>query len=151
MNHVSEQGKAALIKVAEWLEAGAPHVVIKDGVEVGVFDMTQVVNIKPECGTACCIAGSVCQFNMLGMDVRYDNGNLGWDDKEVWDPALGEYRVTQKGGKTLAQEYLGMNEGQADELFEPWNHFTDPSGDNFSDPALAAKTMPNVSWTWLVA
>lgn len=124
---MNEQGKKALVKVAEWLERGAPHVVIATGVEINHFDMGEPVTPDDAgCGTACCIAGAVCQFEQLGMDVRDSGGGLGWH--------------YDTGADHLASNFLGIGSQEASELFVPWEHFEgDPS--EFSDPELAARVV----------
>lgn len=109
MSYVSEQGRAALIKVAEWLEAGAPHTVLPHGLRVDTFDMTVPVGVDDECGTSCCIAGAVCQFEGLGLEVRDADGSLGW---------MGDI-----GAMDLAGAFLGMDLRSQLKMFEPWNHF----------------------------
>ena len=58
---VTERGARNLGKVARWLEAGAPHVDIS-GRRIDSFDMTKGIESEG-CGTACCIAGALVQFN----------------------------------------------------------------------------------------
>lgn len=127
---MNEQGKKALIKVAEWLERGAPHVTIADGIEVGKFDMGEAVDADPTCGTACCIAGAVCQFEMLGLDDRFPNGSM-----------LFFSESDRAGAGTLAAEFLGVSEAASGPLFLPWDHFECGDTDEFSDPELAAQVV----------
>lgn len=49
-----------LAPVLAWLEAGAPHTTQNPF----IFDMATFQE-KRSCGTACCIAGAVAQFNKL--------------------------------------------------------------------------------------
>lgn len=138
MTHLSEKGIIALTKVAQWLEAGAPHVQVTDDLEVGHFDMEYAVVANPydihgnDCGTACCIAGAVCQFEMLGLDERDEDGDLEWilpgeDAREV-DGNLGAF--------FLASDYLGMDYDDAVRLFSPFNLGLD--GHTYRNPAIAA-------------
>ena len=109
MTHISEQGRKALVTVAQWLEAGAPHIKLDNGWQVDHFAMDTVIDVDPWCGTSCCIAGAVCQFEGLGAEARMDDGELGW--------------VGEHGGFELASNFLGIGEDEAHQLFEPWNHF----------------------------
>lgn len=59
---LSPEGIKRLTEVTEWLEAGAPHKTI-GGAVIEAFEMDVGVTLDPECGTACCIAGAVCQFS----------------------------------------------------------------------------------------
>lgn len=136
---ISEQGRKALIKVAQWLEAGAPHVDI-NGRVIENFDMNIAV-----CGTTCCIAGAVCQFEGLGNFDPQDPAilyNDGW---------RGE------GAGNLATRYLGINEVDAELLFLPWvnpdfydNDFLSDNAAPFSDKALAARVIRDYLETGIV-
>lgn len=55
-------GRARLVDVARWLEAGAPE---RDGIDG--FSMQYYRGRKPGCGTVCCIAGALCAFNGLKL------------------------------------------------------------------------------------
>lgn len=123
MSHVSKQGRKALEKVAEWLEAGAPHRVLDHGLAVTTFDMGLPVEVDDHCGTSCCIAGAVCQFEGLGLDVRDPDGSLEW---------FGE-----NGAMDLAGPFLGMGLIDQVKLFEPWNHSLGDS-ESFNAPARGA-------------
>ncbi|MDX9668748.1 hypothetical protein [Pseudomonas sp. P8_250] len=109
MTHVSKQGRSALVKVAEWLEAGAPHVSLANGMDLDRFAMDSVVEVNDECGTSCCIAGAVCQFEGLGLDNRQYDGELGWSG--------------ESGGFELAATHLDMSDDDAHRMFEPWGYF----------------------------
>lgn len=119
MDYVNERGHKALVKVAEWLEAGAPHVNI-DGRHIDDFDMNYTVSkAGNNCGTVCCIAGAVYQFEGLaGYDICHS-----------------------------AADYMGLSSENAFNLFFPWEELSDdyPAlGDNpepFSDKAVAARTI----------
>lgn len=99
------KGKQALIDVAVWLEAGAPHV----GDLVG-FDLSVGVDLQQNsCGTVCCIAGALVQFNepvteKLKAQVAEDDYNTEYN----WST------IFQRG-----MEIAGLDEGQASALFEP--------------------------------
>ena len=162
MTHVSEQGRKALIEVAEWLERGAPHVRISGTFDIHHFDMEY--SVEPDhyseelntCGTACCIAGAVCQFNMLGGEKeRTENGALPFFGNYTWDEMKGEVVPTTKGALDLATEHLGLSDQAAQELFVPWEHF-DLHYDAFedlgvySDTKLAAKVVRNFLATGVV-
>ena len=129
MNHISEQGVKALEKVITWLKVGAPHVKIAEGVEIDVFDMEYSVETNYDfgdaCGTACCIAGAVCQFEMLGMDKRYKDNSLPWSD--------------YGGVLEITTEYLGISEEDADQLFVPFDYGIEP--EVYNNPKHAAKVV----------
>ena len=134
MNHISEQGVKALEKVIAWLEAGAPHVKIAEGVEIDVFDMEYSVETDYSfgdgyCGTACCIAGAVCQFEMLGMDRRAKDNSLAWS------------LMSGSGGGVLeiTTEYLGISEEDAYSLFTPFDFCIE--SELYNNPKHAAKVV----------
>jgi hypothetical protein len=83
-----------LTEIAEWLEAGAPE---RKGVTG--FDMEQFLSDRG-CGTACCIAGAVVQFDRA---IPYATANEAYC--EGGDP------------EDLALHLLGMDMETADELF----------------------------------
>ena len=109
IEHVSPQGYKSLEAVARWLEAGAPHLELDTGLTVDRFQMDEVVLVSDSCGTSCCIAGAVCQFQGLGMATRNIDGGLDWFGDE--------------GAFNLATTHLGISEEDAHRMFEPWNHF----------------------------
>lgn len=134
----------ALTKVAEWLENGAPHVVLdKAGRVIDRFDMNYGVDQSSGCGTSCCIAGAIVQFEGLG-DLY--SGGLGfWGDHGV---------------ETLAHNFIGDDRRTLNMLFLPWDYFEPVDGENydeqarpFSDPEKAAKVVRHylatgeVDWT----
>jgi hypothetical protein len=125
-------GKKALIKVAEWLEQGAPHVDL-NGRRIDRFDMEFAVT-EMSCGTACCIAGAICQFENLG--VIDEDGDM-------------KFRG-ETGAGSLAQKLLGISYSEAGKLFEPWDHFTYDSFTQFSEVGVAAKTIRNFIETGVV-
>lgn len=133
MNHISDQGVKALEKVITWLEAGAPHVKIAEGVEIDVFDMECSVETEYDlgdtCGTACCIAGAVCQFEMLGMDKRDKDNSLTWSLMS----GFGE------GVLEITTEYLDISEEDADQLFMPFDFCIEP--EVYNNPKHAAKVV----------
>lgn len=112
---------AALDRVAKWLEAGAPHTATPGGIPVTGFDMSRGVAIDGEgCGTVCCIAGAVCQFE--GVTNAEAAGMLAADEEENW----GELSWRGVGGvATQAQEILGLTSEQADSLFTPSGYNSD--------------------------
>lgn len=126
---MNKQGIDALVRVAEWLEAGAPHVEIAKGFEVSDFDMELVVDkYANDCGTACCIAGAVCQFEMLGVDKRDGDGSLIWSNPEGTEGAF-----------FMVRDFLGMEDSDAHELFEPFD--TDIEPFEYNNPKIAAKVI----------
>lgn len=120
MSEITQKGRKALVAVAEWLEAGAPHTVLGNGLKVDAFNMENVVQVDDACGTSCCIAGAICQFEGLGLENRYSCGSLPWDGSQ--------------GGSELARTFIGLEDREARELFTPWNTFEGDS-DSFNSAA----------------
>lgn len=117
MDYVNKRGRRALVKVAEWLEAGAPHVDAK-GRHLDEFDMNYTV-ADGSCGTMCCIAGAIYQFEHLtGSNVT-----------------------------ACAGDYAGLSSENAFNLFFPWERLSqeypalDDNAKPFSDKAVAARTI----------
>lgn len=133
---MNEQGKNALIRVAEWLEAGAKHTTVGDH-NIARFDMEQSI-ASEGCGTACCIAGAVVQFEGLVKPVIH--GALDFFDGHFED-----------GVGTIAARHLGMSEDNAERMFEPWQQFEFNSYEEFSDPQRAAKVVRHYLETGVVA
>lgn len=130
---ISVQGRKALEKVADWLERGAPHVDV-NGRSLDNFDMNFAV-MTGGCGTSCCVAGAVVQFEGLGT-LRED-GSLLFDSNR-----------SQTGADELATEFLGISETDAQRLFMPWendefvtNNYLESNAKPFSDIAVAAKVI----------
>lgn len=123
MPYVSPKGRIALGKVAEWLEAGAPHKALPKGLQVDSFNMSYSIEVS-DCGTSCCIAGAVCQFEALGVEHRSSGGSLGW--------------TGENGVMELAGAFLGMELADQVRLFEPWNHFSHWANEDFNEPARGA-------------
>ncbi len=102
-----------LTKIAEWLEAGAPHEQNR-GMR---FDMEHIIMLPSEneaqkenwCGTSCCIAGAAIAFSApqilkeLHLHQRFDGEATtdGWDD---------------------GVDLLDLDEGVAQYLFAPWDY-----------------------------
>lgn len=125
---ITENGRKALLEIADWLEAGTPHV-DRDGRQVDFFSMEYPVSKEPACGTTCCIAGAVVQFNALG---DLENGQLSWLPT-----------------KRLASGFLGMDNKEATDLFEPWCSFQGDD-DSFNNPIRAAKVVRHYLETGIV-
>lgn len=139
MTHLSEQGIAALTRVAEWLEAGAPHVQVNDDIEIGHFNMEYAVVSDPDdggCGTACCIAGAVCQFEMLGMNERSSDGDLEWNLPYRDEDGEIDEDEDRGGAFFLAADYLGMSYDDAEDMFSPFSDGLDVHV--YKNPAIAA-------------
>lgn len=132
---MNEQGKKALVKVAEWLEAGAPHVVIKEGQAIAEFNMSfGGVYDEVACGTACCIAGAVVQFeNLMQPD---ESGEIEFFSEDPENVGEGEPR--ELGAGEIASNFIGLTEDQADKLFMPFGEFEYEEASEFSKPARAA-------------
>lgn len=124
MIELTKHGRAALEKVARWLEDGAPHVDLEGGLKLDRFNMSRTVHTT-DCGTSCCIAGAICQFEMLGK--RQFKKEMPW---------LGD-----EGAAALVTEYLGLDleddETTWGKLFCPWEHFDGPDY-TFNHPARGA-------------
>ncbi|MNC38714.1 hypothetical protein D3C75_873360 [compost metagenome] len=111
MSFISDAGRARLEKVLQWLDEGAPEapVVTLTGSElppVVAFDMSNGVAAKradPRCGTVCCIAGAVCQFNQP-YNLRHRTTASYWAVDGVHDRAKG---------------LLGISAEDADGMFTP--------------------------------
>ncbi|AMR57382.1 hypothetical protein vB_PsyM_KIL3b_0136 [Pseudomonas phage vB_PsyM_KIL3b] len=136
------QNKQALIKVAEWLEDGAQHVNIDNGHKIDKFDMEYGVT-NNGCGTACCIAGAIVQFEGLIRPVL--SGSAVFFD-EVDD----ETNEVVEGVCTLATNHLGIDKDTAAQLFVPWEYFNHNSCSEFSDPDRAAQVVRHYLETGVV-
>lgn len=123
------QNKQSLVRVVEWLENGAPHVTIENVRVIDQFDMEYGI-FDDGCGTACCIAGAVVQFEGLGELKR---GEI-----EFFDITNFKDNVIEKGISTLAAEHLGITQSEAEQLFEPWAKFEYSEHEEFSHPKRAA-------------
>jgi hypothetical protein len=64
------RAQLAFAPVLEWLRAGAPHVA-PNGTPL-VFDMEKFLD-KTDCGTACCMAGAMTQFNPEAFPTISEN------------------------------------------------------------------------------
>lgn len=129
---------AALDRVAVWLEAGAPHTATPGGIPVTGFDMSRGVAIDGKgCGTVCCIAGAVCQFEGVTNAEVADmlaTGEGNWRELGWWGT----------GGVAMqAQEILGLTSEQADSLFTPIGYNSDEWEDDYRPlpAALAARVI----------
>lgn len=143
MLNINPNAVQALTDIAEWLEAGASHVVIdRTGRVIDRFDMNYGVEHN-SCGTSCCIAGALVQFQGLG---------------DVGDYGLGFFG--DHGVEKLANDFIGDDEKTLSKLFLPWTHFEPVDGEvsceeavPFSDAAKAAKVVRHylatgeVDWT----
>lgn len=127
----------SLIKVAEWLEDGAKHVEVGNH-SIERFDMEQAVSAAgSSCGTACCIAGAIVQFENLISPVLTGARDFfdGYDSDGVG---------------TIAADHLGIDSSDAEALFEPWQRFGFESYEEFSDPQRAAKVVRHYIETGVV-
>lgn len=99
------KGKQALIDVAVWLEAGAPH----KG-DVAGFDLSVGVEMRdPACGTVCCIAGALVQFNEpVTEKLKAQMENDDYDSEYNWST------IFERG-----MEIAGLDDDDASALFEP--------------------------------
>lgn len=124
MSHkfLSEVGVERLSEVAAWLEAGAPH---SGGVEE--FNMDVGVH-HTDCGTACCIAGAVCQF----FDP-FPEGPEGLERR--WLSSTGSEGVANRATRLLGIPDDLEGRGKAEELFRS------VSNNDFITPKIAAKAL----------
>ena len=111
---LSPEGIKRLTEVTEWLEAGAPHRKIEGGV-VDAFEMDVGVTIDTDCGTACCIAGAVCQFNQpfdLSDGLGEQQNEVNWRGEEgVMARALSLLGLNRSGeGLRLAHRIFRAND-----------------------------------------
>jgi len=113
---ITIEGRNHLEGVAQWLEAGAPHVEDKfvDG-----FNMSTGIE-NDGCGTTCCIAGAVVQFHRPTNLDNYEFAN--WPSVEQ-----------------EAIKLLGISDEVAEELFNsPYDSEVAPV-----TPEIAAKVIRN--------
>ena len=129
------KNKQALIKVAEWLEAGAPHTNV-EGHNIGSFDMRHAIKGQGACGTACCIAGAIVQFENLVSPVK------AFQAADFFD-STGNGYMADDGVGPIAADYLDISQAEAIALFEPWRLFDFETYDEFSDPYRAAQVVRN--------
>ena len=121
---LNERAKAKLALVAEWLEEGAPHVNV-NGVDVDDFDMGVGI-AHGECGTVCCIAGALVQFNapVTASDT------WGWAEEE-W---LG---VSSKALAVLGKSR--HSNGTAELFMDDYANWSSTTGHDEITPAIAAR------------
>lgn len=138
---LTDKGKKALVKVAEWLEAGAPHVRIsEEGRRLDSFDMEYGVIHSNSCGTSCCVAGAICQFEELGRLKGMDLSFFG-------DNGVAKYATMLLLGKDYPDGTFSVISGprDLDALFCPWYHFAPIDGENeceaYNNTADAAKVI----------
>lgn len=135
VNTLTPHGILAIEKVIQWLDSGAKHVTIKNGRVIDVFNMSHAVTVT-ECGTACCLAGAVVQFEGLDTFPLDGNGKVA---------AFHSYGTIGVGEQ--AATFLGLDEGSADLLFMPWGtringEYYDSS--EFNDPEVASATLKHL-------
>lgn len=146
---LTPNGITALDRVASWLEAGAPHVLVgEDGRRLDGFDMEYGV-AQGECGTSCCIAGAVYQFQELGYAGNYANY---WGEVA---PLTKDLLVGEKGESS----HIDNCRDELSKLFLPWGYYETEEGgresDYFNDTAKAAQVIRHLLATgyidWTVA
>lgn len=119
MSFITEEGAVRLGRVAAWLEAGAPHVVEHNisefNMQVGVSFLSEAENQKaltnPSCGSMCCIAGAVCQFEET---FKVENAT---NPTTINGKNVGE--VSWRQVMNVATDLLGISDEDADALFMP--------------------------------
>lgn len=118
----NDKAKRILGRVLDWLRNGAPHV--KDSAfPVDGFDMSIGVGYAPGCGTACCIAGAICQFEGLGDAFSQRAG-----------PTILNY-FGRNGAEALAVKELGVPYEDARALFMPYDFYeTEVGGTDIEIP-----------------
>lgn len=123
MKELTPKALETLNKVIAWLEAGAPHIEVKPGVSVEGFDMSVGIitqhetslSENPSCGTVCCIAGAITQF-----DTGFSIEDFALNDE--WDFDYDDWEVSWADVKHHATELLGLDDDEASSLFEPYNY-----------------------------
>lgn len=126
-----------LTKLAEWLEAGAPH-------ETITFDMTTSMRFRKfdandphytaTCGTVCCLAGAAVQFFHEDFDFFVERGIR--NSYICADADEDEYSWTQI--RDAALRLLDLPRLTADALFVPAQG---TPLEQYSDPAWVARTL----------
>ncbi|MFQ6309882.1 hypothetical protein [Lysobacter capsici] len=140
-----------LIKLAEWLEAGAKH-------ERITFDMSKGIELRipqefepsqaTSCNSSCCLAGATIQF--FG-DVR-ELADISFDPWRSLDAGMQARELNWWNIADQAEMLLDLSRTQASYLFKPWNYhiFADlprernsnlNKSEAFNDPAWAARTI----------
>lgn len=135
---ISVEGRQRLERVAQWLEAGAPHITLDDNGVVREFEGFNMGNTVT-CGSACCIAGAVCQFDKpySVQDFIDIVGNHTYGNMEFFaDPKNGD---KHQGVMPRAVELLGISEEDALALFIPEETGLDL--DLINDPYLGARVI----------
>jgi hypothetical protein len=111
MNELQEKRTRVLMPVIEWLEAGASYM---PSVGVDRFDMIVGIERDPDCGTTCCIAGAICQFN-APFELTKTYEWISWGDVE--ERARGFLEIGDKEAHELfvkkADEDLNVRPEQA--------------------------------------
>lgn len=142
--NLTAHGKRTLAAVADWLEEGAPHISTVDGRVIDHFNMEfGVTTFGNECGTTCCIAGAIVQFEGLGILDRY--GDITY------------FKEEGGGVGSLASYYCTGVDDHLKPLFLPWVYFNhhskvyehdDPKP--FSNAERAAKTIRHLLATGVI-
>lgn len=132
-----------LTYIAQWLEAGAPHLGKVQGFNISVG--IKAISSDPECGTVCCIAGAATQF------FNDEDGYLvrrAIEDIDSAAPSAGE--APWDLVFIEAMNLLDLTEDQATALFIPVGESNSLSLDgvqrywsDFNDPIKAAKVIRN--------
>lgn len=119
---ISPRGEEVLIRVIAWLKQGAPTLV---NLNINGFNMCVGIEYDPahpDCGTTCCMAGAVCQFDkpfdiaaiaatrLQFPELKQEIGWWGHEDSSVFGRAM---------------NILGIEEEIAEELFQPADGFPD--------------------------
>jgi len=114
VSFISVDGRKRLEQVQQWLAGGAKHTEVELNGEklppITRFSIHQTIR-KDDCGTVCCIAGAVCQFNEP-FDIR-DMSAYRW--VAFYEGESEEH----EGVSARAQNLLGICFTDAVELFEP--------------------------------
>ncbi|MNZ73019.1 hypothetical protein D3C78_914180 [compost metagenome] len=123
MSFITEEGRKRLERVAVWLENGAKHIVVeKDGTPVGIisgFDMKEGI-VRDDCGTVCCIAGAVCQFEDFDGDAQMGHPVVSFH-ADVFPTAVKLLGISQKDARALFTPRLDYNDASlSEELTRQW-------------------------------
>lgn len=107
--NLTADGRRHLERVTEWLEAGAPHRGSVDGFDLSWFIAESRIDcrigedaVPNQCGTICCIAGAIAQF---------DREDRGLPPLEPWcydDSARGLVGLTNDEARELFCDYISV-------------------------------------------
>ena len=136
---MNDEQKARLVRVAEWLEASAPTVGKISGFNLGeVIEPAEYSHavqndgsaVRHSCGTVCCIAGAIVQFE---LQERF--GEMADVTEEVYGSPI----CTNRSVLDTAAELVGIREKNV-----AYNLFVPGVALGRVTPAQAAKVVRNL-------